>query len=79
MKNDGVRQWEGLSHTLWKNMFETTNQLKAIHRIGKPQAVVVEILHYGNKHGAFLELGDFCDLEAETHQLKGYFHGGKWS
>ena len=42
---------------IMEKMFETTNQLKAIRRIGKPQAVVVEILHYGNKHGAFLELG----------------------
>ena len=26
LKNDGVRQWEGLSHILWKiiQMFETT-------------------------------------------------------
>ena len=28
LKNDGVRQWEGFSHILWKIkvMFQTTNQ-----------------------------------------------------
>jgi len=32
LKNDGVRQWEGLSHILWKIkfMFETTNQYRYI-------------------------------------------------
>ena len=31
--NDGVRQWEGLSHRLWKIkfMFETTNQTLIFH------------------------------------------------